>query len=425
LHQGVLLLALVAFPVGRLAGVLPRLVAIAGAVVAVGVIPQLGVAALFGVACGLASVRDQGRGAARAYPVAASASVAAVLVFSWWAVHNSSPASPLLVYEAVLFAVALGFPVAIWALAGARGRLADEVLGDVRYDGVQGLRLVLADVLKDPNLQIELCDPDSGLDAPTWTETGLTVRAAHVPIARVTTDSPAITDEPTRAAVCEAVRLAVVNAQLRDQQAQRLDELEATRVRLVAAADSERARIAHRLRTGAGALLDLARDSLPPDRPATDPAVAELIQLVRGELSTARRDLNRIAAGAPPVTLGEGRLHAALAGIAENNSIRVQLRLADGTSANSAIETALFYACSEALANASKHSAAGLVVVDLHRDAGHLVLSIRDDGHGGADASGSGLLGLADRMAAVGGSLIVASPTGQGTVVTAVVAEPV
>src|SRR5262245_22781366 len=157
LHQGVLLLALLAFPTGRLAGLLPRLVAVGGAAVAIGVVPQLGVAALFALACGLAGVQARGLGTAGGYAVAASGSIAAVLVFSCWAVRSSSPAPPILVYEGVLFAVALGFP-----LARARGRLADQVLSDARYDGVQGLQLVLADVLRDPDLRVELCDPDVG-----------------------------------------------------------------------------------------------------------------------------------------------------------------------------------------------------------------------------------------------------------------------
>jgi signal transduction histidine kinase len=84
------------------------------------------------------------------------------------------------------------------------------------------------------------------------------------------------------------------------------------------------------------------------------------------------------------------------------------------------IEVAAYFVASEALANAAKHSEASRIDVSLDRREGRLVLSIRDDGVGGADAArGSGLVGLADRVEALGGSLRVSSRPGEGTQVTA------
>jgi hypothetical protein len=89
------------------------------------------------------------------YPAAAAAAVAAVLVFSWWAVWRSAVVSPLVLYEAILIAVAIGFPPAMRAVARSRARLADRVLGDARVAGLPGLQLVLAGVLDDPDLRID------------------------------------------------------------------------------------------------------------------------------------------------------------------------------------------------------------------------------------------------------------------------------
>ena len=95
--------------------------------------------------------------------------------------------------------------------------------------------------------------------------------------------------------------------------------------------------------------------------------------------------------------------------------------MADSTVADHGAETALFYVCSEALANAIKHAHATTIQVDLHRAGECLVATIADDGCGGADPSGSGLQGLADRVAASAGRLRVESPPGAGTTVTATV----
>ncbi len=85
-------------------------------------------------------------------------------------------------------------------------------------------------------------------------------------------------------------------------------------------------------------------------------------------------------------------------------------------------ETALFYVCSEALANATKHARASRISIDLRRDRGDLVIAISDDGVGGARLSGFGLRGLADRLAVHGGRLRVDSPPGAGTTLIARIA---
>jgi signal transduction histidine kinase len=427
LHQGVLAVALLAFPTGRLAGLPRQILAFGAILVACEMAPQLGVAALFAAiaVAALATIADARGGSA--YPAAASISVTAGLVFSWWALRRSAVASPVVVYEIILIAVALAFPVATRMAARSRAALADRLLGDPRFAGLPGLRQVLSGVLADPDLKIDPWDAqahayvDSGNDE--WTgspSTGFTVFDGDQLLARVVTTSPALVDRPTATAVGSAVRLVVINQRLREQQARRIADLEVSRARLLAAADRERERMAERLRTGPGAALHEARNKLSTVGDDDNPELCALVEIAAEEVAAAAKEVQRIVDGAPPTALGAGELRRAIEGLAAGSPVEVRLALAADTAADATIETVLFYVCSEALANATKHSAAKHVVIDLQHAHAQLVLLVHDDGRGGADASGSGLQGLADRVAAAGGTLEIRSPTGGGTTVTAV-----
>jgi signal transduction histidine kinase len=252
---------------------------------------------------------------------------------------------------------------------------------------------------------------------------GLSVFDGDHLLARVITTSPAVADQPTAYAVIAAVRLAVVNRRLHDQQAQRVADVEASRARLLAAADRERQRVAARLRTEAGASLERARAKLAAARTEGDPELSGRIEFASSEVAAAATEVQRIVAGVPPTALGAGSLHGAIAALAARSPAKVTLNLADDAAADTAAETTLFYVCSEALANASKHAGATHVVIDLQRHDDRLLLSVHDDGRGGADTAGSGLQGLADRLAAAGGHLTIDSPPGGGTTVTAAVPQ--
>jgi signal transduction histidine kinase len=119
----------------------------------------------------------------------------------------------------------------------------------------------------------------------------------------------------------------------------------------------------------------------------------------------------------PSAPFGGGRLRLAVDALAAHSSVPVEV--SGLLSTDPTVEAALFYVCSEALANAGKHSEARSVAVRLYEDERSVGLSVADDGAGGADPTGSGLLGLADRMIAHGGRLRVESPPGAGTTVTA------
>lgn len=431
LHQGLLAVALLAFPTGQVRGAVRQLLAVSATIVIFEVVPQMGVALIFGAVAVLA-LREPGSTRAPAiYPVAAGVAMGAALAFSWWSLRHSSTASPFWFYAATLMTVAIAFPFATRAAVRSGALLADRVLGDARFAGLSGLRLVLADLLNDDGLQIYMWDPatrgfvDSAVTScpVVRVPAGLAVLDGDELLARVVTTSPAVADGPTAEAVAEAVRLAVVNHRLSDEHTQRLADLEASRRRLLAATDCERERVAARLRIGAGASLRDAHRALAAADRSSDPESSDLIEFALSEVAAAATDVQQIVAGAPPEMLGNGRLRGAMAALANRCPLRVHQQVDGDVAASTEVETALFYVCSEALTNASKHARASSVTVELRGSGEQVLLTVRDDGSGGADPEGSGLQGLADRMAAVGGRLTVTSSPGAGTTIVASVKQ--
>ena len=196
-------------------------------------------------------------------------------------------------------------------------------------------------------------------------------------------------------------------------------ELSASRARIVAAADETRRRLERDLHDGIQQrLVSLALkartiETMTP-RPA-DEIRGELSQLAEG-LGTALDELREISHGIHPAILSEAGLGPALEALARRSAVPVELDLNLGPRLGEHVEAAGYYIASEALANVAKHAQAS--VIDMRADScdGALILSIRDDGVGGADPSrGSGLIGLTDRVAALGGTISVLSPPGRGT----------
>jgi signal transduction histidine kinase len=130
--------------------------------------------------------------------------------------------------------------------------------------------------------------------------------------------------------------------------------------------------------------------------------------------------LQEISRGIHPAILTKGGLGPALQTLAHRSPIPVDLEITVGARLAEEIEVAAYFVASEALANSAKHSLASRIEVSLGATDGRLVLAVRDDGRGGADAAGgSGLVGLDDRVEALGGSLRVDSRPGKGTTITA------
>jgi signal transduction histidine kinase/putative methionine-R-sulfoxide reductase with GAF domain len=196
-------------------------------------------------------------------------------------------------------------------------------------------------------------------------------------------------------------------------------ELAASRRRIVAAADETRRRIERDLHDGTqqrlvslGLAVRAAEANLPPDR---EDLRDELDRIVIG-LSGAVEDLQEISRGIHPAILSKGGLGPALHALAHRSAIPVDLDITTDVRLEEPTEVAAYFVASEALANAAKHSEASRIDVSLGQRDGSLVLSVRDDGLGGAHAErGSGIVGLNDRVEALGGSLRVDSRPGKGT----------
>ena len=198
-------------------------------------------------------------------------------------------------------------------------------------------------------------------------------------------------------------------------------ELAASRRRIVAASDEARRKIERDIHDGTqqrlvslGLAVRAAEANLPPDR---DDLLAELSRVATG-LADAVEDLQELSRGIHPAILSEAGLAPALETLAMRSAIPVQLEVATEARFPEPIEIAAYFVASEALANAAKHAHASRIDVLLAQHEDRLLLTIRDDGVGGVDPSrGTGLIGLTDRVEALGGTIKVDSVAGQGTCV--------
>ena len=214
------------------------------------------------------------------------------------------------------------------------------------------------------------------------------------------------------ASFTELLATAIANAESRA-------EIAASRARIVAAADETRRRIERDLHDGAqqrlvslGLELRAAQAEVPP---ALDRLAGELAGVAEG-LASVQHELREFARGIHPAILSEGGLGPALRTLARRSAVPVELDIRSDTRPAEGVEVAAYYVVSEALTNAAKHARASVVRVEVEAHDGRMRLCIRDDGAGGADpARGSGLVGLRDRVEALGGTIAIRSPLGAGT----------
>ena len=196
-------------------------------------------------------------------------------------------------------------------------------------------------------------------------------------------------------------------------------ELRQSRARIVAAADAARRRLERDLHDGAQQrLVELALDlRMARARLDDDPALArELIDAALEDLKHATDELRELAHGIHPAALTEGGLRPALEALVARSSVPTRLVAAPDTRLAAPVEAAAYFTVAEGLTNAARYASARHVEVEATRLDGHVRVEVRDDGRGGADpAAGTGLRGLADRVAAVDGHLDVISPPGGGT----------
>jgi signal transduction histidine kinase len=201
----------------------------------------------------------------------------------------------------------------------------------------------------------------------------------------------------------------------------RVADLRDARQRIIAAADEERRRIERDLHDGAQQRMVAvaATLSLAATRLDTDPEkAAELIAHARAEAELAIKELRDLARGIHPTLLTDLGLAAALDALASRAPVPVEVSGVPSTRLPAEVEAAAYYVTAEALTNVAKYAQASECAVRLALEDGRLRVEVCDDGVGGADPStGSGLLGLRDRVEALDGRLEVESPPGVGTTV--------
>ena len=198
-------------------------------------------------------------------------------------------------------------------------------------------------------------------------------------------------------------------------------ELRASRERLVAASDTERRRLERNLHDGAQQrLVALSLQlRLMQRRSREDPALAEQLAAASEEVSQSLEELRELARGIHPAVLNHG-LDAALESLAARSAVATSVSCEGTDALGEPVELAAYFVACEALANVGKYAQATRARVHVSCRDGVAVIEIADNGVGGADESaGTGLRGLADRVAALDGTLRISSPPGAGTVVTA------
>jgi len=318
-------------------------------------------------------------------------------------------------------------------------RLARAGVGELVVDLGQApsagkLRDVLARTLKDPSLQVAFRVPDTeryvdaegdpvqlpGRDSRRMVTL---VEREGVPLAAMIHD-PALADERELVqAAAAAARLGLENEQLHAQVRAQLEEVRASRARIVEAGDAERRRVERNLHDGAqqrlvslALALRLAQVQLGPD--ANPESQASLAQASK-ELQVALSELRELSRGIHPAILTQQGLAGAVESLAQQAPLPVEVAVACRRYPPTVEATAYFVVC-EALTNVAKYAHADVATVAVEQANGRLIVEVTDDGVGGADPTvGSGLGGLADRVAALGGVLQLDSPPGQGTRVRA------
>ena len=326
-------------------------------------------------------------------------------------------------------------------------RLVDRRFDRARYEGLrtveryledlregratpEATRDVLARALDDPGLELLFQLPEERVEVDISgrrVEGGDRVGSARTPVRRgsfplaTVVHAESLGERPDLLeSVIGAAGLAIEIARLRVEVRRQLAEVQDSRLRIVTAGDAERRRLERDLHDGAQQRLvsiGLTLRHLEAQLPAGSPQ-AQTLDATVWELARAIDELRELARGVRPAGLDDG-LAPALRQLTARSRLRVNVRATEERFADR-LETAAYFVASEALANAAKHANASSVDVVAERQNGTLVVAIRDDGVGGAEPSdGSGLSGIADRVAALGGNVTIASPPGHGTLIVA------
>jgi signal transduction histidine kinase len=329
------------------------------------------------------------------------------------------------------FAFLAGLVRTRYSRAGAVGGLIERLnTPDTRVS----LRTALSDALGDPTLQLVYWRESAGHYVTfEGHRVEMPAHGSGRAVAEVERDGKrvgaiiydaALRDDPSLVrAAAAAAALQLENERLEAELRARVEELQTSRARLVEVSIGERRRLERDLHDGAQQrLVALSLQlSLAQRKVDSEPATAaRLLEASRGELQTALEELRELARGIHPAILTDRGLGAALEALAERAPLPVDLDRMPEDRLPAAVEAAAYFVVAESLTNVAKYSSAQHASVRVGRENGFAVVEVSDDGVGGADpTAGTGLRGLADRLAALDGRLEVHSPPGGGTVIRA------
>ena len=328
------------------------------------------------------------------------------------------------------FLLPVAFLIGLLQTRLERGSIADLVWD---LDGVRtgDLEAALARAVHDPTLRLAFPTPDgTGYVDPTGRSVEVPAGGDGRDITRIEGSGrtiailihdPAV-DPGLVGSAAAASRLALENERLAAELRAQLEEVRASRTRIVEATDEERRRIERDLHDGAQQRLVALGFTLrrANRRADADPELAQLLDDANRELEDGLRELRALARGIHPTALADGGLAPAVRELADRFPIPVEVDVEDRRFATP-IEATAYFIVAEALTNVLRHAEATSASVRGRFVGEALDLAIADDGRGGADdgRGGSGVRGLADRAQAVGGTLSIDSPAGGGTTVRA------
>jgi signal transduction histidine kinase len=309
-------------------------------------------------------------------------------------------------------------PVAAWAAAGEHPELPDRwptEEGDPATLIAKTRRAARIDDWNDVPGQISAFIRDIGISSSVGSPILVQGRLWGALAVHTKQPQPLPTDTESRLEnFAELVATAISNAEARK-------EVAASRARIVAATDEERRRVVRDLHDGAQQrlvhtiiTLKLARRALQSDEEDVPALLSEALD--NAEQATV--ELRELAHGILPAVLTQGGLRAGVDALASRMPVPVENGVSVGR-LPAAVEATAYFVVAEALTNVAKHARAGYAEVTAWIEDGTLAVQVRDDGVGGARRDGSGLLGLADRLAVLDGRLRVESPAGGGTLVVA------
>jgi len=329
----------------------------------------------------------------------------------------------LIAYEIVLLAASIALFADArwgqWSRSAITGLVVD--LGDAEQR--TSLRDKLADALGDPSLRVGYPASDRAglvdetgrafeLPPPGPGRSVTTVRDGSRDIAVLVHDTAVLDDPALLDSVAALAKIALANARLQADVLVTVTEIEASRRRLLVVADTERERLEAELQSGAQSRLARVA-TLLQDGPQE--------QDLREQLRICREAVADFARGVHPRALTECGLSTALADLAATAPLPVELDVAPRRW-TAEVEAAAYFVCAEALTNIARYASANRARIHVVGDGNELRIEVTDDGIGGADPSaGSGLLGLADRLDVLDGTLHIESPVGAGTQMVAVI----